>query len=118
MFSVGLCARFQTNPKESHLQAVQRILRYFKGTTDLGLWYPKGSKVELVGYAYADYVGYLVDKKSTTCMAHFFGSCLFLWGSKKQNSVALSTTEAEYVAETSCRLNFYGLSNNLVILVS
>jgi len=102
VFSVGLCARFQTNPKESHLQAVKRILRYLKGTTDLGLWYPKGSNFELIGYADADYAGYLADRKSTTCMANFFGSCLISWGSKKQNSVALSTAEAEYVATASC----------------
>ncbi|XP_049405078.1 secreted RxLR effector protein 161-like [Solanum stenotomum] len=102
VFSVRLCARFQTNPKESHLQAVKRILRYLKGTTDLGLWYPKGSNFELVGYADADYAGYLAERKSTTSMAHFLGSCLISWGSKKQNSVALSTTKDEYVAAASC----------------
>ena len=102
VFSVGLCARFQTNPKESHIQAVKRILRYLKGTSDLGLWYPKGSNFDLVGYADADYAGYLGDRKSTTGMAHFLGSCLISWGSKKQNSVALSTAEVEYVAAASC----------------
>ena len=102
VFSVGLCARFQTNPKESHIQAVKRILRYLKGTSDLGLWYPKGTNFDLVGYANADYAGYLGDRKSTTGMAHFLGSCLISWGSKKQNSVALSTAEAEYVAAASC----------------
>ena len=117
VFSVGLCARFQTNPKESHIQAVKRILRYLKGTSDLGLWYPKGSNFDLVGYADADYAGYLGDRKSTTGMAHFLGSCLISWGSKKQNSVALSTAEAEYVA-VHVAPNFCGLSNNLVISVS
>ena len=71
VFSVGLCARFQTNPKESHIQAVKRILRYLKGTSDLGLWYPKGSNFDLVGYADADYAGYLGDRKSTTGMVTF-----------------------------------------------
>ncbi|XP_069145605.1 secreted RxLR effector protein 161-like [Solanum lycopersicum] len=117
VFSVGLCARFQTNPKESHIQAVKRILRYLKGTSDLGLWYPKGSNFDLVGYADADYAGYLGDRKSTTGMAHFLGSCLISWGSKKRNSVALSTAEAEYVA-VHVAPNFCGLSNNLVISVS
>ena len=41
MYSVFLCARFQSCPKESHLSAVKRILRYLKGTMDIGLWYPK-----------------------------------------------------------------------------
>ncbi|XP_070025764.1 secreted RxLR effector protein 161-like [Nicotiana sylvestris] len=66
VFSVGLCARFQANPKESHLAAVKRILRYLKGTTDLCLRYPKGSNFNLVVYVDADYTGFLVDRKSTS----------------------------------------------------
>ncbi|XP_070022018.1 secreted RxLR effector protein 161-like [Nicotiana sylvestris] len=102
LFSVGLCARFQENPKESHLTVVKRILRYLKGTTDLCLWYPKGSNFNLVGYADAEYAGFLVERKITSGMAHFLGSCPVSWATKKQNSVALSTTEAEYVATASC----------------
>ncbi|XP_070029757.1 uncharacterized protein [Nicotiana sylvestris] len=59
VFSVGLCARFQDNPKESHLTAAKMILRYLKGTTDLCLWYPKGSNFNLVGYVDAYYAGFL-----------------------------------------------------------
>lgn len=70
-FSVGLYERFQKNPKESHVKYMKRILSYLKGTTDLGFWYPKESNVKLVGYADADYIGYLVDRKSTTVMEHF-----------------------------------------------
>ncbi|GJR55800.1 retrovirus-related pol polyprotein from transposon TNT 1-94 [Tanacetum coccineum] len=50
MFSVCLCARFQEAPKTSHLEAVKRIFRYIKGTTHLGLWYPKGTGIETVVY--------------------------------------------------------------------
>ncbi|XP_070007087.1 secreted RxLR effector protein 161-like [Nicotiana sylvestris] len=95
IFSVGLCARFRANPKESHLTAVKRILRYLKGITDLCLCYPKGSNFNLVGYVDVDYTSFLVDRKSTSGMAHFLGSCLVSWATKKQNSVALSTAEAE-----------------------
>ncbi|XP_070035307.1 secreted RxLR effector protein 161-like [Nicotiana tomentosiformis] len=102
VFSIGLCARFQSNPKESHLKAAKRILRYLKGTHDLVLYYPSGDNFNLVGYADADYAGYLVDMKNTSRMAHFLGSCLISWGTRKQNSVALSTAEAEYVAAASC----------------
>ncbi|XP_070042942.1 secreted RxLR effector protein 161-like [Nicotiana tomentosiformis] len=102
VFSVGLCARFQSNPKESHLKAAKRILRYLKGTHDLVLYYPFGDNFDLVRYAGADYAGYLVDRKSTSGMAHFLGSCLISWGTRKQNSVAFSTTEAKYVAAASC----------------
>ena len=52
--SVGLCARFQSNSKETHLKAVKRILRYLKYTPDLPLQYPKGCNLDLIGYADAD----------------------------------------------------------------
>lgn len=81
---------------------MRRIFRYLVGTVDLCLWYPRGSTVELVGYTDADYEGFLVDRKSTSGMAHFLGSCLISRGSKKQNIVALSTTEAEYIVAAAC----------------
>ncbi|XP_070007243.1 secreted RxLR effector protein 161-like [Nicotiana sylvestris] len=102
VFSVGLCARFQSNPKESHLKAAKRILRYLQGTQDMVLYYPSGYSFNLIGYADAYYVGFLVDRKNTSGMAHFLGSCLISWGTRKKNSIALSTAEAEYVAAASC----------------
>ncbi|GJT23380.1 ribonuclease H-like domain-containing protein [Tanacetum coccineum] len=66
MFSVCLCARFQEAPKTSHLEAVKRIFRYIKGTTHLGLWYPKGTGIETVVYADSDHAGDYVDRKSTS----------------------------------------------------
>ncbi|WMV38147.1 hypothetical protein MTR67_031532 [Solanum verrucosum] len=114
VFSVGLCARFQANPKESHLKYVKRIFRYLKGTTDLGLRYSKGSNFNIVDYAYVDNVGYLVDRKSTTGMAHFLGTCLISWSTKKQNSVTLSTAEAEYVAVGSCCAQLLSIKKQLV----
>ncbi|XP_070023074.1 secreted RxLR effector protein 161-like [Nicotiana sylvestris] len=101
VFSVGLCARFQSNPKESHQKASKRILRYLKGTQDLVLYYPSSNSFNLIRYVNADYAGYLVDRKITSGMAHFLRSCLISWGTRKQNSTALSTAEAEYVATTS-----------------
>ncbi|XP_075099527.1 secreted RxLR effector protein 161-like [Nicotiana tabacum] len=76
VFSVGLCARFQSNPKESHLKAAKKILRYLKGTHDLVFYYPSGDSFNLIRYADADYAGYLVDRKNTFRMAHFLRSCL------------------------------------------
>ena len=102
MFSVCLCARFQSNPKESHLSAVKRIFKYLYGTKDLGLWYPKGAYLELISYSDADFGGCKIDRKSTSGTCHLLGSSLVSWGSKKQNSVALSTAEAEYVSAASC----------------
>ncbi|KAK9217771.1 hypothetical protein WN943_006399 [Citrus x changshan-huyou] len=102
MFSVCLCARFQSCPKESHMLAVKRIFRYLIGTINLGLWYPRGTHIDLTCYSDADFAGYKVDRKSTSGTCHFLGHSLVSWFSKKQNSVALSTTEAEYIAAGSC----------------
>ncbi|XP_070017487.1 uncharacterized mitochondrial protein AtMg00810-like [Nicotiana sylvestris] len=107
----------QSNPKESHLKAAKRILRYLKGTQDLVLYYPSRDNFDLIGYVDVDYVGYLVDRKSTSGMAHFLGSCLISWGTRKQNSVALSTVEAEYMAGALAVLNCCGLNSSWKILV-
>ena len=76
VFSFGLCARFQYKPKDSHLKAVKRILRYLKHTPNLALWYPRGCNFDLVCYVDADCAGFLVDRKSTSGMAHFLGPYL------------------------------------------
>ena len=73
-----------------------------KKTGDLVLFYPAGDTFDLVGFADADFAGYKVDRKSTSGMAHFLGSSLIFWGTKKQNFVALSTAQAEYVAAAAC----------------
>ncbi|GJW32267.1 retrovirus-related pol polyprotein from transposon TNT 1-94 [Tanacetum coccineum] len=98
MFSVCLCAHFQEDPKTSHLEAVKRIFRYIKGTTHLGLWYPKGSDIETIVYADLDHAGDYVDRKSTSGVCMFMGCCLTSCFLKKQTALAISTTEAEYVS--------------------
>ncbi|GJT61808.1 retrovirus-related pol polyprotein from transposon TNT 1-94 [Tanacetum coccineum] len=98
MFSVCLCARFQEDPKTSHLEVVKHIFRYIKGTTHLGLWYPKGTDIETVVYADSDHAGDYVDQKSTSGICTFVGCCLTSWFSKKQTALAISTTKAEYVS--------------------
>ncbi|GJZ82144.1 hypothetical protein Tco_0647138 [Tanacetum coccineum] len=98
MFSVCLCARFQENPKTTHLEAVKRIFRYIRGTSHLGLWYPKGTGIETVVYADSDHAGDYVDRKSTSGVCTFMGCCLTSWFAKKQTALAISTTEAESVS--------------------
>ncbi|XP_021733050.1 uncharacterized protein LOC110699846 [Chenopodium quinoa] len=78
-FNVGLCARFQENPKESHVIAVIRIFCYLKGTDDLGLFYPRSDTFELNGFTDADYAGDLVNRKSISGMVQFLGPCLVSW---------------------------------------
>jgi hypothetical protein len=70
-------------------------------TPYLGLWYPKGAHFKLIGYSDADYTRCKVDRKSTFGTCQFLGRSLVCWSSKKQNSVALSTVEAQYVAAES-----------------
>ena len=102
MLSVCMCARFQATPKQSHHKDVKHILRYPAHTPTLGLWYPKGSSFDLIGYSDSDYVGDRVDCKSTSGTCHFLGRSLVCWSSKKQNCISLSTAEAEYIAAGSC----------------
>ena len=102
MFSVCMCARFQASPKETHLIAVKRILRYLKHTPSIGLWYPKGAIFELVGYSNSDFARCKVDRKSTSGGCHLLGRSLVPWSFKKQNSVDLSTAEEEYIVMGAC----------------
>ena len=102
ILSVCMCARFQANPKKCHLVAVKRILKYLVLTPNLGLWYPKGSTFDLLRYSDSDYASCKVDRKSTTGTCQFLDRSLVSWSSKNQNSVSLSTAEAEYVAAGAC----------------
>jgi hypothetical protein len=108
MLSVCMCAIFQANLKECHLVAVKRILRYLVHTPNLGLWYPKSSKFDLLGYSDSNYAGCKVDQKSTLGMCQFLGRSLVSWSSKKQNCVALSIAEAELLQSVLVVLNSFG----------
>ena len=93
---------FSASPRESHLKATKRILRYLKHTQNVGLWYPKGAKFELVGYSDSDYAGCKVERKSTSSTCQLLRRSLVSWSSNKQNSVALSTAKAKYISVGSC----------------
>ena len=102
MQAVGMVGRFQLAPKQSHLLAVKRILKYLKGTPDFGIWYPKSSTLTVTAYIDANWARSVDDRKSTSGNAFFLGECLVYWLSKKQTSISLSTAEAEYIATTDC----------------
>ncbi|XP_070047283.1 secreted RxLR effector protein 161-like [Nicotiana tomentosiformis] len=102
MFSMCKCARFQSAPKESHLTAVKRIIHYLIGTISYGLWYPRSNNFKLEGFSDADLVGDKKDRKSTSETCQLLEKALISWNNKKQGSVALSTTEAEYIAIEQC----------------
>ncbi|GJU79985.1 retrovirus-related pol polyprotein from transposon TNT 1-94 [Tanacetum coccineum] len=116
MFAVCACARYQVDLKMSHLYVVKRIFRYLKGQPKLSLWYPKDSPFDLVAYTNSDYAGASLDRKSTTG-CQFLGSRLISWQcKKKQTVVANSTTEAEYVAASSCCGQVYWNHINCLIM--
>lgn len=91
--SVGICARYQAKPRESHLEANKQIIRYVKATANLGIYYSKGSNGNLVGYCDANWAESVDDRKSTSGGCFFFGNSLVAWLSKKHNYVSLSKTE-------------------------
>ena len=102
IFATCLCAHFQSCPKESYLNAIKRIFKYLSGSLHIGHWYPKNSSFDLISYSDADFAGSLLDRKSTSGTCQFLGQCLVSWFSKKQVSVSLSITEAEYIAASLC----------------
>ncbi|GKD08889.1 putative ribonuclease H-like domain-containing protein [Tanacetum coccineum] len=114
MFAVCACARYQVNPKVSHLHAVKRIFRYLKGQPKLGLWYPKDSPFDLLAYTDSDYVGASLNRKSTIGGCQFLGSRLISWQCMKQTVVANSIIEAEYVAASSCYGQVLWIQNQLL----
>jgi hypothetical protein len=81
---------------------MKTIMRYLVYTPKFVLWYPKGSTFDLIGYSDADWAGCMIDRKSTSGTYQFLGRSLVSWASKKQNLVALSTAEAEYIAACHC----------------
>ena len=101
-YSVGVCDIYQANPKESHMIALKRIVKYVKITADFGVWYNKDTNDVLAWYSDADWVRNANDRKSTSRGCFYVGNNLISWMSKKKNPISLSTTKAEYVAFSSC----------------
>ena len=101
-YNVGVCARYQSDPKESHINTVKRIIRYISGTLDYIIQYSKDSNVSLAGFSDAYWAENTDDRKSTRGGYFYLGNNLVSWHSKKQNSISLSTAEAEYIVVDSC----------------
>jgi len=100
VFAIAL--RFMQRPRTEHLQAIKRILRYVEGTTDYSLHYPRCLDVEhFIGYSNSNLTGDIDTSKSTSRTLFFLCKCLISWQSVKQQVVALSSCEAEYIAATT-----------------
>lgn len=97
LHSVSKMAQRNFDPHLEHMAKLKHILRYLAGTIDLKLIYKPGDG-NLEGFVDADWGGNSLDRKSYTGFTFFFGGCPISWESRKQTSVALSSTEAEYMA--------------------
>ncbi|KAL5722266.1 hypothetical protein ACHQM5_005806 [Ranunculus cassubicifolius] len=105
MYATSLLSRFMHKPSENHNAAAKRVLRYIKGTQDHGIWYKKNtevkiqnSEIKLLGFCDSDWAGSVDDMKSTSGYIFTVGSGAVSWSSKKQETVAQSSAEAEYVS--------------------
>jgi transposase InsO family protein len=100
-YAVGVVSRHMQNPTKHHFGTAKRILNYIAGTADYGMWYESTNNFKLVGYSDSDWAGCAEDRKSTSGHMFTLGTGAVSWSSKKQATVALSTTEAEYSAVSS-----------------
>jgi hypothetical protein len=101
-FSVGYVSRFMQRSTTKNQQVVKRIICYDAGTLDHGLYYPRcPGEAHLVGYSDSDHAGDIDTSKSMSGVLFFFGKCLVSWQSVKQQVVALSSCEAEYIAAST-----------------
>ncbi|GJR90015.1 retrovirus-related pol polyprotein from transposon TNT 1-94 [Tanacetum coccineum] len=115
--------RGMAKPTEKHLHTVKRIFKYLRGTVNRGLWYQKDSSIALTSYADADHAGCQDTRRSTSGSMQLLRDRLVSWSSKRQKSTAISSTEAEYIALSSCcaqvlwmrsQLTDYGLGFNKI----
>ncbi|KAI5333988.1 hypothetical protein L3X38_024121 [Prunus dulcis] len=98
MYVASLLSRFMNSPTKRHIGIARRVLRYMQGTLSYGIEYVRNQSATLVGFCDADWAGSEDDSRRTSGYAFSFGSGAFSWASVKQNTVALSTAEAEYVS--------------------
>jgi hypothetical protein len=98
MFAASLLSRFMHSPSHFHFAAGKIVFRYIQGITSDGITYCEKSIVKLLGFCDSDWGGYVDDMKGTSGYAFLLGSCVFFWSSKKQQLVAQSSAEVEYVS--------------------
>jgi len=101
LHATSLLSRFMHCPSEIHMRAAKKILRYIKGTCSYGVKFQKCQELKLHGFSNSDWGGSIDDMKSTSGFCFNLGSAIFSWSSKKQDTVAQSTTEAEFIATTA-----------------
>jgi len=101
-FAVGRLSQYLADPAKHHGQALKTLLKYLRSTVNKGLMYRSNGSPHLIGYSDSDYAADRVNRKSILGYAYAIGGSVVAWMSRKQKSVATSTTEAEYMALSSC----------------
>ncbi|XP_013632975.1 PREDICTED: uncharacterized mitochondrial protein AtMg00810-like [Brassica oleracea var. oleracea] len=99
-FSVGVLSRYMNAPKDSHGAALKQVMHYLRGTISLGLAYTQSTSLELTGFSDSSHSVDIDDGKSTTGYVFYLNRCSISWCSCKQEIVALSSCEAEFMAAT------------------
>ncbi len=97
-YAVSMLSRFMKQPREKHWRFVVQLLKYVKSTRDYSLVYPNSNNTILTGYSDSDHAGDLGDRKSTSGFIFMLSKSAVSWKSTKQATVAISSTEAEYIA--------------------
>jgi len=101
-YVVGMVSQFMQTPQKTHLDVMRRILKYIKHILKCGIFYEAKSQLQVCGYIDADWVDNVLDRRLTSGFMFSFGSGDVNWSSKKQPTIALSNTEAEYRSATCC----------------
>lgn len=99
-YGIGIVSRFMSNPCHVHWEAVKWLLRYIKGSTDLKLMFTRSNNMKVQGYCDSDFAADLDRRRSISGYVFTIGGNVVSWKSSLQQVVALSTTEAEYIALT------------------
>jgi hypothetical protein len=103
-FAVNTLSQYLIDPRRVHLVVAKHVMRYFKGTLDFGLCYNGDHDFRLSGYTDSDWDGSVSNRKSTSGCCFSLGPNMTSWKSRKQSSISLNMTQAEYIAacSTSC----------------
>jgi hypothetical protein len=117
-YSVGVLSRFMQEPRELHWRFLKRLLKYLKATQDLNLVYTKSTdkSIELTGFTDSEYAGDQDERKSTSGYIFKYGNCVVSWNSSTQKTVALSSTESEYIGISNAAKEALWLKHILVDL--
>jgi hypothetical protein len=109
MFPAGLLSRFMSSPSNIHMGIAKRVLKYIRGTTDLGIWYSKTGGVKLIGYADSKWAGNVDDMKSISgvCFQHWF-RCNLLECKEARSGGTINCRSRVYLHGSCCK------SSNLV----